>query len=92
MFLLLDGDVFSSTWDGLVNLYPKVVEGGYVYLDDYGSFAGCQRATDQYRAQYNITEPMHEVGEGVDKIPPEKVAEGVQWPAEAVWWKKGSAV
>jgi len=82
-FLRLDGDVYSSTWDGLVNLYPKVVDGGYVYLDDYGSFAGCQRATDKYRAEHNISEPMHKV-----KELRKNRDGGVMY--EAVWWKKGS--
>jgi hypothetical protein len=43
-FLRLDGDLFISTWDALENLYHKVVPGGYIYVDDYGSFEGCRLA------------------------------------------------
>ena len=41
-FLRLDGDIFVSTWDALTTLYDRVVPGGYVYVDDYGSFNGCR--------------------------------------------------
>ena len=43
-FLRLDGDLFASTWDALTNLYHKVVSGGYIYVDDFGSFEACREA------------------------------------------------
>ncbi|MEO5364252.1 MAG: tetratricopeptide repeat protein [Magnetococcus sp. DMHC-8] len=35
--LRLDGDLYESTMDALVSLYDKVVRGGFVIVDDYGS-------------------------------------------------------
>ncbi|KAJ3149640.1 hypothetical protein HDU89_003693 [Geranomyces variabilis] len=32
--------------------------GGYVYVDDYGSFNGCRRAIDEFRAEHGITDPL----------------------------------
>ena len=33
----MDGDLYLSTRDALVALYPKLSWGGLVYIDDYGS-------------------------------------------------------
>lgn len=46
--LRLDGDMYSSTMDSLTNLYPKVSPGGYVIIDDYGCWPGCQKASHDY--------------------------------------------
>ena len=56
--LRVDCDLFQSTWDVLHALYPKVSEGGFVIVDDYGAFAECRRAVDQYRLENDITEPI----------------------------------
>jgi O-methyltransferase len=53
--LRLDGDMYSSTMDALVNLYPKLSIGGYLILDDYGDIPGCKKAVDDYRLAENIT-------------------------------------
>ena len=66
--LRLDGDLFTSTMDALRALYPLVVRGGLVYVDDYGSFAGCSAAVDKYLAMqpeprptlHRIMEPMYD--------------------------------
>jgi len=47
-FLRLDGDVYNSTMEALRHLYPLVVKGGYVYIDDYGSYVGCRNAVNDY--------------------------------------------
>ena len=47
-FLRLDGDLYNSTWEGLIHLEPLVVPGGYIYVDDYGAFRGCGAAVDRY--------------------------------------------
>jgi O-methyltransferase len=39
--LRLDGDLYESTAIALEHLYPKVVCGGYVIVDDYGAKSGC---------------------------------------------------
>jgi hypothetical protein len=56
--LRLDGDMYESTMEALVNLYPKVSEGGYVIVDDYGALTGCRKAVDDYRAREAIGEEM----------------------------------
>lgn len=76
--LRLDGDIFISTWDALVHLYPKVVPGGYVYVDDYGSFQGCREAVDRYRSRHHIWAPLHFIRE-------ENIVGSIRF--EAVWWR-----
>jgi hypothetical protein len=46
--LRLDGDLYDSTYDALDALYPKVSVGGYVIVDDYGTFAECREAVHDY--------------------------------------------
>merc|ERR1712085_5421 len=48
-FLRLDGDIFISTKQPLDILYDKVSIGGFIYVDDYGSYKGCRMAVDQFR-------------------------------------------
>jgi len=77
-FLGLDGDIYISTTQAITNLYDKVVPGGYIYVDDYGSFVGCKHAIDEFRKKRGITETMHPIKEcrpDCDKY-------------EAVWWRK----
>jgi hypothetical protein len=53
----LDGDLYESTMDALVNLYPRLSVGGYVIIDDY--FLDCCRAaTDEFREREKIGEPL----------------------------------
>ena len=52
--LRLDGDLYSSTMDALNALYPKVSAGGFVIVDDYGSWPACKRAVHDYIAAHNI--------------------------------------
>ncbi|HXO21784.1 MAG TPA: TylF/MycF/NovP-related O-methyltransferase [Thermoanaerobaculia bacterium] len=54
--LRLDGDWYESTRVALVNLYPKVVKGGIVVIDDYGHWEGCRRAVDEFLA--DLGEPV----------------------------------
>jgi len=74
-FLRLDGDLYASTITVLRLLYHRVMSGGIVYVDDYGSFAGCKAAVDEFRSEHGIESPMHEVDEGGRRF-------------EAVWWRK----
>ena len=57
----LDGDLYESTMDGLVNLYPKLSKGGYVIIDDWGVLPGCKKAVLDYRHQHSITDEIIEV-------------------------------
>lgn len=54
----LDGDMYSSTMDSLVNLYPKVSVGGYIIIDDYGAVKSCADAVTDYRRVHGITDPL----------------------------------
>jgi O-methyltransferase len=53
--LRLDGDLYESTRDALINLYEKVSPGGYVIVDDYNSWEGCRAAVDEFREQRGIS-------------------------------------
>jgi hypothetical protein len=46
--LRLDTDFYSSTRRELEHLYPLVVSGGVVIIDDYGAWQGARRAVDEF--------------------------------------------
>ncbi len=46
--LRLDTDWFSSTSEEMKVLYPRLVKGGVILIDDYGTFTGAARAVDEY--------------------------------------------
>jgi hypothetical protein len=48
--LRLDTDWYSSTRHELEHLYPGLVAGGVLVLDDYGTWQGARQATDEYFA------------------------------------------
>jgi len=48
--LRLDTDWYESTRHELEHLYPRLVEGGVLIIDDYGHWQGCRRAVDEYFA------------------------------------------
>lgn len=54
----LDGDMYESTMDALVNLYPKLSPGGYLIVDDYGAIPACKQAVTEYRAQHGIVDAI----------------------------------
>jgi O-methyltransferase len=60
----LDGDMYESTWDGLVNLYPNLSIGGYLIVDDYGAVRGCREAVEDYRRAHRIGELIRHVDWG----------------------------
>jgi O-methyltransferase len=53
--LRLDTDWYASTKHELVHLYPRLVSGGVLILDDYGYWQGARRAVDEYLAEHNVT-------------------------------------
>jgi len=59
--LRLDGDLYESTMDALVSLYPKVEAGGYIIIDDYNDIAACRQAVTDYRSAHRITEDIVKV-------------------------------
>lgn len=46
--LRLDTDWYASTAHELKHLYPRVVSGGVIIIDDYGWWQGARRAVDEY--------------------------------------------
>lgn len=63
--LRLDTDFYSSTRHEFEHLYPRLVSGGVVIVDDYGAFLGSRKATDEYRTEMGIMTPMAVVDEHV---------------------------
>ena len=58
--LRLDGDMYESTMDTLVPLYPKLSVGGYVIIDDYAR-ENCRRAVVDYREQNGINDEIQSI-------------------------------
>lgn len=56
----LDGDMYESTMDALVHLYPKLSVGGYLLIDDF-SVPACRQALEDYRGRHGIAEPIQAV-------------------------------
>lgn len=48
--LHIDPDFYDPVKLCLERWYPHVSPGGYVQIDDYGAFAGCKKATDEFLA------------------------------------------
>lgn len=57
----LDGDLYESTRDALVHLYPRLSPGGFLIVDDYHCFPYCRQAVDDYRATHGISEPIQAI-------------------------------
>lgn len=52
--LRLDTDWYESTYHEMVHLFPKLVKGGVLIIDDYGHWSGARTAVDQYFKEKNI--------------------------------------
>jgi O-methyltransferase len=52
--LRLDTDWYESTYHEMVHLFPKLVKGGVLIIDDYGHWTGARKAVDQYFKENNI--------------------------------------
>lgn len=53
--LRLDTDWYESTRHELVHLYPRLVPGGVLIIDDYGHWKGARKAVDEYLAENGIS-------------------------------------
>ncbi len=51
--LRLDTDWYESTLHELRHLYPRLVQGGVLILDDYGYWQGAKKAVDEYFAEFD---------------------------------------
>ena len=52
--LRLDTDWYDSTKHELEQLFPRLVPGGVLLIDDYGHYRGSRKATDEYFADRRI--------------------------------------
>ncbi len=52
--LNLDTDIYEPAVTILENLYPRLVKGGVLILDDYGTFPGETKAVDDYFDGKNV--------------------------------------
>lgn len=52
--LRLDTDWYESTRHELVHLFPRLVKGGVIIIDDYGHWEGARLATDEYLKENNV--------------------------------------
>lgn len=63
--LRLDGDWYESTMCCLTYLYPKVVPGGIIIIDDYYTWDGCTRAVHDYLSKHGLTDRIERTKNGV---------------------------
>jgi O-methyltransferase len=52
----LDTDLYESTKHELESLYPRLVRGGIIIIDDYGSHQGVKKAVDEFNT--SLSEPL----------------------------------
>lgn len=62
--LRLDTDFYDSTLAELDVLYPRLVKGGYLILDDYGHWEGCKKAVDEYFGEQYVKKHFEVVDKG----------------------------
>jgi hypothetical protein len=55
--LRLDGDLYNSTYVCLKHLYPKVIKGGLVIIDDW-ALPGCRQAFADYLNEMDLDTPL----------------------------------
>lgn len=53
--LRLDTDWYESTRHELIHLYPRLVNGGVLIIDDYGHWEGARKAVDEYFVNNGIS-------------------------------------
>ena len=59
--LRLDTDWYESTRHELEHLYPRLVKGGVLILDDYGHWQGARQAVDEYFARTGGRPLLHRI-------------------------------
>jgi hypothetical protein len=59
--LRLDTDWYESTRHELDHLYPRLVRGGVLIIDDYGHWEGARRAVDEFFADHGPPPLLHRI-------------------------------
>ncbi len=55
IFVSLDVDFENSIYEGLKYFYPRVLEGGFIFVHDYNSdLAGVEKAVDRYESEQRV--------------------------------------
>lgn len=57
----LDGDLYESTMDALVHLYPKLSRGGFLIIDDYNAVPACNAAVHDFREENSVSETISKI-------------------------------
>jgi Macrocin-O-methyltransferase (TylF) len=58
--LRLDGDMYESTMDALSSLFPRVVAGGFVIIDDF-NLPPCRQAVTDFRERHQIADRIETI-------------------------------
>ena len=69
--LRLDTDWYESTRHELEHLYDRLVPGGVLVIDDYGSWQGARKATDDFLARLEQPPLMQRAGRARIGVKPE---------------------
>lgn len=56
----IDGDLYASTMDALVNLYDGLSPGGFLIVDDF-ALDPCREAVEDFRRERGIDEPIERI-------------------------------
>ena len=59
----LDGDMYESTMDALTNLYDRLVDRGFVIIDDYGGLKSCRQAVHDFLDSRSLKADIQSVDE-----------------------------
>ena len=59
--LRLDTDWYESTRHELIHLFPRLVDGGILIIDDYGHWTGARKAVDEYLANWRSPYYLHRI-------------------------------
>jgi len=77
--LRLDGDMYGSTMETLIALYPKLSKGGYCIIDDW-NLPNAKKAVVKYRTKNNITDKIKVIPYNTSGVHGQSVY--------SVYWKK----
>jgi O-methyltransferase len=58
--LRLDADWYESTMDALNSIYPQIMPGGLIIIDDYYAWDGCARAVHDYFSMHKTADRLRE--------------------------------
>ncbi len=67
-FLRLDGDWYESILTSLKYLFPKVIKGGFIFIDDYYVWDGTSRAVHKYLSEIQSQSKIRYLFDGIAYI------------------------